>query len=237
MKRQNFVPCRIKFVVMNTKKYGPWLAAVLVVAPFIYSAVIYPQLPSQIPTHFNIEGKPDAWGGPASIFIGPGIMGVVSIFIYVLMTNLKSFDPKKYDQANDTLYNNFALLTVTFLSLLSTIIIYSSTHSDQVNTGKMILPLLSLFFAGLGIYMPKFKQNYFVGFKLPWTLENEANWNETHKVAGNIWLFGGLFQAIATSLLPMKFGFICFMAAIVVMVLIPSVFSYRMFKRGNQIIN
>lgn len=222
---------------MNTKKYGPWLAAMLVVAPFIYSAIIYPQLPSQIPTHFNIEGKPDAWGGPESIFIGPGIMGVVSIFIYVLMTNLKSFDPKKYDQANDTLYNNFALLTVAFLSLLSTIIIYSSTHSDQVNTGKMILPLLSLFFAGLGIYMPKFKQNYFVGFKLPWTLENEANWNETHKVAGNIWFFGGLFQAIATFLLPMKFGFICFVLAILVMVLIPSVFSYRMFKRGNQIIN
>jgi uncharacterized membrane protein len=218
---------------MNTKKYGPWLVALLIITPFIYSALIYPQLPSQIPTHFNIEGKADAWGGPESIFIGPGIMGAVSIFIYVLMTNLKSFDPKKYDQANDSLYSNFAILTVAFLSVLSAIIIYSSTHADQINLGKLILPLVGFSFSGVGWYMPKFKQNYFVGFKLPWTLENVDNWNATHQVAGKVWIYGGLFQALATIVLPMKYGFIGFMLAMAIMVILPSVFSYRMFKRGN----
>jgi uncharacterized membrane protein len=222
-------------MIMNTKKYGPWLVALMIIAPFIYGALIYPQLPSRIPTHFNIEGKADAWGGPSSIFIGPGIMGAVSVFIYVLMSNLKTFDPKKYDEANDALYSNFAVLTVAFLSILSTIIIYSSTHSDQINVGKLILLLVGLSFAGLGWYMPKFKQNYFVGFKLPWTLENETNWNETHKVAGKLWIYGGLFQAVVTFILPMKFGMIAFMLAIAIMVIIPSVFSYRLFKKGNTI--
>ena len=220
---------------MNTKKYGPWLVGLMIIAPLIYGAIIYPQLPSRIPTHFNIEGKADAWGGPSSIFIGPGIMGAVSIFVYILMSNLKTFDPKKYDEANDTLYSNFAVLTVAFLSALSTIIIYSSTHADEINVGKLILPLIGLSFAGLGWYMPKFKQNYFVGFKLPWTLENETNWNETHKVAGKLWVYGGLFQAVVTFFLPMKFGMIAFMLAIAVMVIIPSVFSYRLFKKGNTI--
>ena len=222
-------------MIMNTKKYGPFLVALMIIAPFIYGALIFPQLPSRIPTHFNIEGKADAWGGPSSIFIGPGIMGAVSVFIYVLMSNLKTFDPKKYDEANDALYSNFAVLTVAFLSALSTIIIYSSTHADEINVGKLILPLVGLSFAGLGWYMPKFKQNYFVGFKLPWTLENETNWNETHKVAGKLWIYGGLFQAVVTFILPMKFGFIGFMLAIAVMVIIPSVFSYRLFKKGNTI--
>ena len=225
----------MKFVHMNTKKYGPWLVGFMIIAPLIYGAIIYPQLPSRIPTHFNIEGKADAWGGPSSIFIGPGIMGAVSIFVYILMSNLKTFDPKKYDEANDTLYSNFAVLTVAFLSALSTIIIYSSTHADEINVGKLILPLIGLSFAGLGWYMPKFKQNYFVGFKLPWTLENETNWNETHKVAGKLWIYGGLFQAVVTFILPMKFGFIGFMLATAVMVIIPSVFSYRLFKKGNTI--
>ena len=225
----------MKFVHMNTKKYGPWLVGLMIIAPLIYGAIIYPQLPSRIPTHFNIEGKADAWGGPSSIFIGPGIMGAVSIFVYILMSNLKTFDPKKYDEANDTLYSNFAVLTVAFLSALSTIIIYSSTHADEINVGKLILPLVGLSFAGLGWYMPKFKQNYFVGFKLPWTLENETNWNETHKVAGKLWIYGGLFQAVVTFILPMKFGFIGFMLATAVMVIIPSVFSYRLFKKGNTI--
>ena len=225
----------MKSLIMNTKKYGPWLVGLMIIAPLIYGAIIYPQLPSRIPTHFNIEGKADAWGGPSSIFIGPGIMGAVSIFVYILMSNLKTFDPKKYDEANDTLYSNFAVLTVAFLSALSTIIIYSSTHADEINVGKLILPLVGLSFAGLGWYMPKFKQNYFVGFKLPWTLENETNWNETHKVAGKLWIYGGLFQAVVTFILPMKFGMIAFMLAIAVMVIIPSVFSYRLFKKGNTI--
>ena len=209
----------------------------MIIAPFIYGALIFPQLPSKIPTHFNIEGKADAWGGPSSIFLGPGIMGAVSIFVYVLLSNLKKFDPKKYDEANDTLYKDFAVLTVAFLSALSAIIIYSSTHADEINVGKLILPLIGLSFVGLGWYMPKFKQNYFVGFKLPWTLENVDNWNETHKVAGKIWIYGGLFQAVVTFLLPMKFGFIGFILATGVMVIIPTVFSYRMFKNGNQIKN
>ena len=222
---------------MNTKKYGPWLVALMIIAPFIYGALIFPQLPSKIPTHFNIEGKADAWGGPSSIFLGPGIMGAVSIFVYVLLSNLKKFDPKKYDEANDTLYKDFAVLTVVFLSILSLIIIYSSTHADEINVGQLILPLVGLSFAGIGWYMPKFKQNYFVGFKLPWTLENVDNWNETHKVASKYWIYGGLFQVIATISLSMKFGFICFMIATAIMVIIPTVFSYRMFKNGNQIKN
>jgi uncharacterized membrane protein len=220
---------------MNTRKYGPWLAAMLIIAPFIYGALIFPNLPSRIPTHFNIEGKADAWGGPSSIFIGPGIMGAVSIFVYVLLSNLKKIDPKKYDEANDALYKDFAVLTVAFLSILSLIIIYSSTNADQINVGKLILPLVGLSFAGLGWYMPKFKQNYFVGFKLPWTLENVDNWNETHKVASKYWIYGGLFQAAVTLVLPMKFGLIGFMLATPVMIIVPTVFSYRMFKNGNII--
>jgi uncharacterized membrane protein len=220
---------------MNTKKYGPFLVALLIIAPFVYGALIFPHLPSKIPTHFNIEGKADAWGGPSSIFIGPGIMGAVSIFVYVLLSNLKKFDPKKYDEANDALYKDFAVLTVAFLSILSLIIIYSSTNADPINVGKLLLPLIGLSFAGLGWYMPKFKQNYFVGFKLPWTLENVDNWNETHKVASKYWIYGGLFQAAVTLVLPMKFGLIGFMLATAVMVIVPSVFSYRLFKNGNVI--
>ena len=83
--------------------------------------------------------------------------------------------------------------------------------------------------------MPKLHQNYFAGFKLPWTLENVDNWDETHKVAGKVWLYGGLLQTVGTIALPSTAAFIVFMSAIVIMVAIPTIFSYRMFKNGNQI--
>lgn len=83
--------------------------------------------------------------------------------------------------------------------------------------------------------MPKLHQNYFAGFKLPWTLENVDNWNETHKVAGKVWFYGGIAQAIATLVLSNKLGLIAFLGIVFVMVVAPTVFSYRMFKGGNLI--
>ena len=81
--------------------------------------------------------------------------------------------------------------------------------------------------------MPKLKQNYIAGFKLPWTLENEANWNATHALAGKVWMVGGTLQMATALLLNGAAIFIVFMSITAVMVIIPSAFSYRMFKRGN----
>ena len=123
---------------------------------------------------------------------------------------------------------------VGFLSLLSLIITYAST-APSLNITKLLLPFLGIAFSLLGWYMPKLHQNYFAGFRLPWTLENVDNWNATHKVAGKVWLYGGMVQAIGTFLLPAAPAFVLFLAATAIMVIIPSVYSYRMFKNGNQI--
>ena len=196
------------------------LALLLIAAPFAYASYVYPSLPDTIPTHFNIKGEADAYGGKDSIFLGPGIMAVVGLFVFVLLSNIKSFDPKRYKAVDDGLYKKFALFTVAFLSMISFIIIFSASN-HSIDIGKLLLPAVGLAFAG---------------FKLPWTLENEANWNETHKLAGKIWKYGGLAQAIAALLLPNMAGFIVFFSITLIMVIVPSVFSYRMFKRGNTIV-
>jgi uncharacterized membrane protein len=90
-------------------------------------------------------------------------------------------------------------------------------------------------FSLMGWFMPKIHQNYFAGFKLPWTLENVDNWNETHKVAGKVWLYGGIAQAIGTIVLPNEAGLIIFLGIVLIMIIIPTVFSYHMFKNGNLI--
>ncbi len=216
----------------STKNLG-W-ALLLIAAPLAYAAYVYPSLPDTIPTHFNISGEADAYGGKDSIFLGPGIMAVVGIFVFILLSNIKSFDPKRYKADDDNLYKKFALFTVAFLSMIGFIIVFSASN-HSITIGKLLLPALGIAFAGFGWYMPKIHQNYFAGFKLPWTLENEDNWNETHKLAGKIWIYGGVAQAIAAILLPNVAGFIVFFSITFIMVIIPTVFSYRMFKRGNTI--
>jgi uncharacterized membrane protein len=210
------------------------IALVLLAIPFGYAAYVYSSLPATIPIHFNYKGEADGFGGKDSIFLGPGILGAVGLFTFFLLSNIRNFDPKRVKEEDDGMFKKFALLMVAFLSLLGLVIVIAATKPD-VNVTKLILPSIGLFFAVMGWLMPKIHQNYFAGFKLPWTLENVDNWNATHQVAGKVWFYGGLFQVIATSTLSSKLAFICFITTTVLMVIIPTVFSYRMFKRGNTL--
>lgn len=210
------------------------IALVLLAIPFGYAAYLYPYLPASIPTHFNIKGEADAWGEKSTIFLGPSILAGVGLFTFFILSNIKNFDPKRYKSADDGLYKKFALFLVGFLSALAIIITYSSSGGD-INVTKLLFPFLGLSFSALGWYMPKLHQNYFAGFRLPWTLENVDNWNETHKVAGKYWMYGGLVQAISTLLVPSMPAIIIFLSITAIMVIIPTIFSYRMFKNGNQI--
>ena len=207
---------------------------VLIGIPFIYAAYLYPSLPEIIPTHFNLKGEADGFGGKDSIYLGPIIMGVTSLFTYFLLTNIKKIDPKRNEQVEDGLFQKFGFFTVLFLSALSMVILYATTHQG-ISIEKLLFPIMGLAFAALGVYMPKLKQNYFAGFKLPWTLENVDNWNATHKIAGKVWLYGGVIQFFAGLVFSSVASFVIFFIAMVVMVLVPTIYSYRMFKNGNKL--
>jgi len=208
------------------------IALVLATLPFVYAFYLYPTLPYKIPMHFNLNGEVDGWGSKESIYLLPCIMGLTSIIVYLMMANIKKIDPKRYAGADEKIYAQFGLFTVGFLCCLSMVILYGTAHIG-IGINKLIFPLLGFAFAGMGLFMPKFKQNYFAGFKLPWTLENEANWNATHALAGKVWTVGGALQMISSMLLNGPAIMIVFMTITAIMVIIPTAFSYRMFKRGN----
>ena len=82
--------------------------------------------------------------------------------------------------------------------------------------------------------MHSIKPNYFVGFRTPWTLENEDNWRKTHQLVGKLWVPGGILITLAALLLPAKAGFIVFICMISVITIIPGIYSYRYFKNHKQ---
>jgi uncharacterized membrane protein len=89
-------------------------------------------------------------------------------------------------------------------------------------------------FAIMGIFMPRLKQNYMAGFRLPWTLEDEQNWEYTHSLAGKYWLYGGLLQGITAVLLQGKWIFITFMLILAVMIIAPLIHSFTFFKKHKK---
>ena len=94
---------------------------------------------------------------------------------------------------------------------------------------EVVMPILcGLIFTIIGNYLPKCKQNYTIGIKIPWTLNNEENWNKTHRFAGWMWTFCG----IAIMLTGFFGGFWVFLPIALAMVIVPVVYSYILHRRG-----
>lgn len=89
---------------------------------------------------------------------------------------------------------------------------------------------LGLIFVIMGNYMPKCKPNYTIGVRVPWTLKNEENWNKTHRFTGKLWVCGGIFS-LATLLVDNEKFSIVFFAAIILLAIIPAVYSYIYYRK------
>lgn len=82
----------------------------------------------------------------------------------------------------------------------------------------------------IGNYMPKFRQNCMMGIRVKWTLENEENWNATHRFGGKVWVAAGLVCMIG-GLLPPEVMAVVFPVSIVLAAVVPCVYSYLYYKR------
>ena len=199
------------------------ITSIVSLLPILAGLILWNQLPDQIPTHWNGEGEIDGWSSkPFAVFGLPLIL----LAAHWLGTFCMLADPKRQNQTGKILQISFWIVPVLSIALSG--VTYSSSMGIGVRV-EVILPLLlGILFVVLGIYMPKCKQNYTIGLKLPWTLHSEENWNRTHRLAGWLWVGGGLvtmgtafFGNVLLALVP-----------ILLMALIPTVYSYILYRKG-----
>lgn len=201
----------------------------LIGLPFIYLASIYDALPERVPTHFNYKGEPDGTGEKSTLIVVSIFMSLLSLFSYWIIKNANKIDPKKNPQSPQLL-QKIAYTVLVFLCAILLVIIQSA-KVGSMTSNHLLMPLIGLLFAALGNFMHSIKPNYFIGMRLPWTLEDPENWRKTHQIGSKLWMIGGILIAVLTPFLPLSVGFIVGMLILAVMVIYPIVFSYRLFKQ------
>ena len=90
---------------------------------------------------------------------------------------------------------------------------------------KMVNVLMGVVFLIIGIYLPKCKRNYTFGIRVRWTLENEDNWNATHRFGGKVWVIGSILL-LASVLLPENAAPVAMTGAILVLSVLPVGYSW-----------
>ncbi len=105
--------------------------------------------------------------------------------------------------------------------------------SVEMNVGAVEQVCLGIFFLVFGNYMPKCRQNYTVGIKLPWTLEDEENWNHTHRMAGWLRMLCGIL-VIANVFLDFLGNEYAIIGLILIMAFMPMGYSFLYYIRHKE---
>ena len=199
------------------------------IGALIVLLAIYPKLPRIVPMHWGIDGNIDGYGGKGSLFVLYAV-GVGGTFLFDFA---RKIDPKSknYDKFNRP-YEIFKLVFAIFMDGL-VLVTARSRFNKNLKVSQIIVVAVGLMIAVIGNYMPKFKYNYTMGIKTPWTLSSETVWEKTHRKAGALWVFGGIGIALTSFLTP-KYSFALIMIITIVISAIPMVYSYFEFKREQE---
>ncbi len=219
---------------MNTRYPLKEVLLILAVSllPLFYLAVVYPSLPVTVATHFNAEGKPNGFGSKSTLWSVAALLCLIAAGLYLLLKNISSLDPKKATPSTQLIAGKIGMAVICLFSALNIMIVFAAVHNG-LNIVHLLFPLLGLFFVFIGNLMHSLKPNYFIGIRLPWTLENENNWRATHRIGSKSFFTGGIFIVAATLLCPAGAVIFVFEGSVLIMTLVPVVYSFLYFRKHN----
>lgn len=201
------------------------ITSLVTLIPIIIGLILWDKLPDQVPVHWDINGAVDDYTTKTqAVFVMPLVL-VAFHWICVVGTSL---DPKKQN-INDKMFT-LVLWIIPVISLLCNSMVYATALGYKISV-EIIMPLfMGALFIVIGNYFPKCKQSYTVGIKIPWTLNDEENWNKTHRMVGFLWVIGGVV-IMATAFLG---AFWLFFVVLIPMVIVPFVYSYVLYKKKQN---
>lgn len=204
------------------------LTSIVILLPILIGLLLWNKLPDKVPTHWNAQGEVDGWSSKA--FAVFGLPAILFVMHWVCMIGT-SADPKKQNIEGKVL--GIVLWICPIVSLLFGALSYGVALGMEYKVDKITLALVGIVFIVVGNYLPKCKQSYTVGIKLPWTLSDEENWNRTHRLGGKLWVASG-FVIILCMLLPTNAMSAVLIIILFSAVIVPTIYSYQLYRKKEK---
>ena len=201
------------------------ITSIIILLPILVSLCFWNQLPEQVPIHWNIHGEID---GYASRFVAVIVLPLVLFVLHFVCAFATMVDPK-HKNISDKIW----ILILSICPVLSILLMYMMVGSAlgmEIDVNAILPVFLGVMFVVIGNYLPKCKQSYTVGIKIPWTLNSEENWNKTHRFAGPCWVIGGI-MVMFTGLFENE---ILIMVIALIMVFAPIIYSYMYYVKYEK---
>ncbi len=204
-----------------------WLGPLVLLGALVFAAVVFPDLPDRVPTHWNLRGEADDWMAKwPGAFLIPGL----GLATWLLILGLRSVDPRRshYERFDETFWLLLNVLSVYFA--LFGVLMLGAALGWPIDMTRAVILSVAVLFIALGNYLPRVKSNWWIGIRTPWTLESEAVWRETHRVGGRLFVLGGVVAGLSV-VLPAALRMWVSLTGLVLAGLVPVVYSYVLWRR------
>ena len=183
------------------------LACVLLT--FALAFLTWMQLPEleQYPVHWNASGLPDRYGPKTEVAFALFILPFSAVFTFFVFVLIPKIEPVRANvEANSRPYTYIWVLTMLLLVGVSGFISYSYTNietSPEISgiPISFLVIAMSAFFIFIGNIMGKFKRNFLIGVRTPWTLSSDLAWDKTHRLVGRMFVGTGLISLFSAFLI------------------------------------
>ena len=127
------------------------IAIVIVVLSAAAAAWLSPTFPEQIPTHWNIRGEVDGFGGKWTLFAIPVMMvGILVLFYFLPALSPKAFEVDSFRPT----YLHIMVLVVGLFAYMQGVLLYavrqSVLHAPPFDLGRAFIAGMFLFFGADG---------------------------------------------------------------------------------------
>ena len=204
------------------------ISSIVILLPILVGLLLWNRLPDSVATHWGADGSADGWGSKVSAVFVPPLFMLAAHWICILIT---FSDP--VNKRHNAKAKKMVLWTMPIVSLFSSAMLYGTALDVKLNMASITFAVVGILFMGLGNYLPKVRQNYTIGIKVPWALHNEENWNATHRFGGKVWVIGGL-ALLLMAFLPTEFTLGLMVVVLLVMGFTPMIYSYLYYQKQVQ---
>ncbi|MEE1325407.1 MAG: SdpI family protein [Streptococcus sp.] len=201
------------------------LTSFVIVLPALIGAFFWKALPEQVPTHFGIDGQADGYSSKLFTLLAFPILFV--LFQIIALASLEK-EPVKV-----TVPAKMRKLYAWIIPALSFIVqgsIYANALGWVKSSPTLVTAFLGIIFVILGNYLPKTHRNHTIGIRIPWTLSDDKNWHKTHRIAGKLWVLGGLIillESFVQVAMPYVMGVV-----IAIMIIAPMIYSFLLSRKA-----
>jgi uncharacterized membrane protein len=200
---------------------------ILIGATILVWLVAFPNLPEQVPTHWNFNGEINGYSTKLSAML---LQIAIMVLLYFSALFMPNIDPRKanyqyFIKGYKTIYNS--LLAIFFV--LNILMIMNGLDHDIPMSAVGTL-VIGVIFIILGNFLPQIRSNFFIGVRTPWTLSNDEIWRKTHRFMGKIFFAAGIILILAT-FFSGTWKQIMVIGIIVVVIIAPYVFSFLEYKK------